>query len=194
VVLAAPMALPKHRRCGTRAGQITEPSTQRPALKFDELRSIAHNLAESFASGGILVLPTSFGTIHVFTEARRSPEGYIAIDFLSGRSAGARPSPSLARAIEFYGDALADLCGRHGTSPSAFRELTARYSVDKRVKRFVVTTADHHGRLQVDEYMGMPGKRVRTLKRLGRVPSKKSRPSVLDVGSSSRFQRSRMRA
>jgi hypothetical protein len=146
------------------------------ALKFDELRSIAHNIAESFASGGILVLPTSFGTIHVFTEARRSPEGYIVIDFLSGRSAGARPSPSLAQAIEFYGDALADLCGRHGTSPSAFRELTARYSVDKRAKRFVVTTADHHGRLQVDEYIGMPGKRVRTLKRLGRVPSKKIAP------------------
>jgi hypothetical protein len=33
----------------------------------------------------------------------------------------------------------------HGTSPSDFRELTARYFVDRKSTCFDVTTADHHG-------------------------------------------------
>lgn len=140
-------------------------------MKFGDLRSIAHNLADSLASGiGLLI----GGPItNVFSEARRSPEGFITVDFLTGRTSGGRPSPSLARAIELYRDALPDLCGRHGTSPSVFRELTARYSVEKRAKRFVVTTASHRGRRQVDEYVGIPGKHVRTLESLGRVRSPK---------------------
>src|SRR5262245_1600456 len=131
-------------------------STTGPCLK------LAHILRSWRCSGSVCV-----------SEARRSPEGFITVDFLTGQTSGCRPSPSLARAIELYRDALPDLCGRHGTSQSVFRELTARYSVEKRAKRFVVTTADHRGRRQVDEYVGIPGKHVRTLEPLGRVRSSK---------------------
>jgi hypothetical protein len=140
-------------------------------MKFGELRSIAHNLADSLASG--IGLPIGGPITNVFSEARRSPEGFITVDFLTGRASGGKPSPDLARAVELYRDALTDLCGRHGTSPSAFRELTARYFVEKRAKRFVVTTADHQGRRQLDEYAGIPGKYVRVLERVGRVRSPK---------------------
>jgi hypothetical protein len=147
------------------------PSRRAWPMKFDELRSVGHNIADSLASGSGLLIG---GPItNVYSEARRSPEGFITVDFLTGRTSGGRPSPSLARAIELYRDALLDLCGRHGTSPSKFRELTARYSVEKRAKRFIVTTADHQGRRQVDEYVGIPGKHIRTIERLGRVRSSK---------------------
>jgi hypothetical protein len=140
-------------------------------MRFGVLRSIAHNLADSLASG--ISLPIGGPITNVFSEARRSPEGFIAVDFLTGTSSGGKPSPDLARAIERYRDALIDLCGRHGTPPSAFRELTARYFVEKRAKRFVVTTADQQGRRQIDEYAGIPGKHVKVLERVGRVRSPK---------------------
>ena len=147
-------------------------------MKFDDLRSIAHNIADSLASGiGLLI---GVYEMDVFGEARRSPEGFITVDFLSGTSAGGKPSPSLARAIELYRDALADLCTKHATSPSAFRELTARYFVDRRGTRFDVTTADHHGRRAVDHYIGMPGRRVRTVDHLGRARRQASRRPTSD--------------
>jgi hypothetical protein len=136
-------------------------------MKFDTLRSIGHNIADSLASGiGLLI---GVYEMDIFGEAGRSPEGYIAVDFLTGTSEGAKPSPSLARAISLYREAVVLLCGKHGTSPAAFRTLTARYSVGG---RFVVTVEDHSGRRRVDEYTGMPGRRVRVLDPLGRVRRK----------------------
>ena len=139
-------------------------------MKFDELRSIGHNIADSLASGiGLLI---GVYEMDIFGEATRSPEGFITVDFLTGTSAGGIPSPSLARAIALYRDALALLCGKHGTTPSVFRELTARYSIGSYGKHFLVTIADHHGHRSVDEYVGSPGRRVRVLDSLGRVRRK----------------------
>jgi hypothetical protein len=139
-------------------------------MKFDELRSIGHNIAHSLASGiGLLI---GVYSTDVFGEAARSPEGFITVDFLAGTSVGGKPSPSLARAFELYRDALTDLCERHGTSPAIFRELTARYSVDGYGAHFVVTAEDHQGHRSVDEYVGWEGKRPKVLDRQGRVRRK----------------------
>jgi hypothetical protein len=139
-------------------------------MKFDELRSIAHNIADSLGSGiGLLV---GVYEMDVFGEASRSSEGFITVDFLTGKSSGATPSLSLARAIALYKDAFADLCGKHSSSPAAFRELTARYSSDPHGKRFLVTIEDQHGHRAVDTYVGTPGRRVRVLDPLGRIRSK----------------------
>ena len=106
----------------------------------------------------------------IFGEAHRSAEGFITVDFLTGRSSGGKPSPSLARAIRLYRVGLADLCRKHGTSPAAFQELTARYSVGAGGGRHIlVTIADQRGRRSVDEYVGIPAGRIRTLDHLGRV-------------------------
>jgi hypothetical protein len=139
-------------------------------MKFDELKSIGHNIADSLASGiGLLI---GVYEMDVFGEATRSPEGFITVDFLNGTSEGGTPSPSLAAAIRLYRDALVDLCEKHGTSPSAFRELTARYSIDRYGGRFRVSVQDQQGHHSVDEYVGVPGRRVRVLDHLGRIRPK----------------------
>jgi hypothetical protein len=139
-------------------------------MKFDELRSIGHNIADSLASGiGLLI---GYYEMDIFGEARRSPEGFIAVDFLTGTCPAGAPSQSLVRAVALYGDALADLCSRHGSSISAFRELTARYSADAYGTRLIVTVEDQQGRRATDEYVGVPGRRPKVLDHLGRVRRK----------------------
>jgi hypothetical protein len=136
-------------------------------MKFDELRSIGHNIADSLAGGiGLLI---GFYRMDIFGEASRSPEGFMTIDFLAGKCAVGDPSQSLARALALYKNALVDLCRRHGTSISAFRELTVRYSTDPYGTRFQVSIADQRGRRSIDEYVGTPGKRIKVLDHLGRV-------------------------
>jgi len=139
-------------------------------MKFDELRSIAHNIADSLASG--VGLPISVYGTNIFGEAVSSPEGFITVDFLTGKSEGALPSSFLKRAITEYRDAFAALCRKHGTSPSAYREMTARYSEDIYGRRLVVTLEDNRGRRSVDEYIGTPGRRVKVLDQLGRIRPK----------------------
>jgi hypothetical protein len=142
-------------------------------MKFDELRSIGHNIADSLASGiGLLI---GVYEMDVFGEAARSPEGFISVDFLTGETAGGTPSPYLARAIKFYRQALAGLCQRHDASPALFRELTARYSSDYYGWHFVVTVEDHRGRRSVDEYEGPSGQRAKRLDQLGRIRPKSPR-------------------
>lgn len=100
------------------------------------------------------------------------PVRTITVDFPTGASDGARPSLSLARGIAQFRDALADLCKKHGTSPAVFRGLAARCSTDSYGDRFLVTIEDHDGRRSVDEYMGIPGRRIKVLDRLGRLRRK----------------------
>src|SRR5258706_8798219 len=136
-------------------------------MKFDQLRSIGHNIAQSLASGvGLLV---GLYELDVFGEAKRSPEGFITVDFLTGRCEGAAPSTYLADGIGRYRSALPDLCRRHDVPMSAFRVLTARYAVAHDDGHFVVTVEDEEGRRAVDEYVGVNGRRIRVLDHLGRV-------------------------
>ena len=136
-------------------------------MKFDELRSIGHNIADSLASGiGLLI---GCYEMDVFGEAGRSPEGYITVDFLTGTCLAGAPSESLVRAVALYKDALADLCVQHRTSVAAFRELTVRYSRDLYGRHFVVTIEDQQRRRSTDEYVGIPGRRPRLLDHLGRI-------------------------
>jgi hypothetical protein len=142
-------------------------------MKFDELRSIGHNIAASLASGmGLLV---GVYEIDVFGEAHRSPGRCIIVDFLSGEVLEGKASPSLTRAVALYGKALPDLCRKHRGSHTMLRELSARYSVDTHGPRFVVTVEDYRGLRAVDEYSGVSGSRIRILDHLGRVRRKRDR-------------------
>ncbi|MGK9166417.1 hypothetical protein KXR53_08980 [Inquilinus limosus] len=139
--------------------------------KFDELRSIGHNTADSLGSGICFLI--GIYDVDVFDEVRNAPEGFITVDFLTGTTSGGRPSQSLARAVTLYRDALAGLCEKHGTNPSAFRKLTARYSVDWCGPSFAVTVVDQQGRSSVDRYVGRPGRRPKVLDPLGRLRPEK---------------------
>jgi hypothetical protein len=139
-------------------------------MKFDELRSIGHNIADSLASGiGLLI---GYYQMDIFGEASRSSEGSITVDFLTGTCPVGTPSHSLAKAIALYKNALVDLCTRHGVSVAVFRELSARYSADAYGPRFVVTIEDQQGHRATDEYVGIPGRRPKVLDHLGRVRRK----------------------
>lgn len=140
-------------------------------MKFGELKSIGHNIADSLGSGiGLMI---GVYEMDIFGEAANSPEGYITVDFLRGTTSGARPSLSLAKAISLYSEALGELCRKHGTAPEAFSELKARFSLDSHGRRFVVTVGDCNGRRSTDEYLGLPGQRVMELDELGRIRPKR---------------------
>jgi hypothetical protein len=143
-------------------------------MKFAELKSIGHNIADSLGSGiGIMI---GFYETDIYGEAARSADRYVLIDFLNGKSSGAPISQNLAKAISLYSQSLRELCKRHGTSVGAFAELTVRYTADAHGRRFFVTVVDRSGRRSTDEYQGRPGKRAKELDALGRIRPK---PSLL---------------
>lgn len=129
-------------------------------MKHGELRSIAHNIADSLASGiGLLI---GAYELDVFGEAARSPDRALTVDFLAGTVSGGEVSAELARAVRLYRDALPGLCAKHRTTPAAFRELAARYQASATGNRFTVTIEDQRGRRSSTGYAGTPGRRVRT--------------------------------
>ncbi|GAB4039182.1 hypothetical protein [Spirosoma gilvum] len=76
-------------------------------MKQGLLRCIAHNIADSLASGiGLLI-----GLCHtdVYGEAGRSSEEFMNVDFLTGTTISGRPFALLAKSIRCYRDALPDL-------------------------------------------------------------------------------------
>jgi hypothetical protein len=136
-------------------------------VKHGELRSIAHNVADSFASG--IGIPIGVYGTDVFGEAEESPDGFITIDFLHGNVAAGCASERLEGAVRLYRDVLEGVCRKHGVSVSAFRMMTARYSDRGRGSRVVVTIEDGKGRRSVDEYVSMPLRHMKVVDDLGRV-------------------------
>lgn len=136
-------------------------------MKFDELRSIGHNVADSLASG--VGFPIGIYGTDIVGEASRSPQGFITVDFLAGTWSGAEPSPDLRHAIVLYREAFAALCARHGTSPAAFREIAARYSMAADGRRVIVTIEGQLGHRARDEYTGIDTRRIRVVDELGRI-------------------------
>ena len=137
-------------------------------MKFDVLRSIGHNIADSLASGESM-LTGQYGT-DPFVEAKRSPNGFIYVNFLIGTSNSL--SPSFERGVALFGEVLPKLCQKHGTSPSVFRRLEAKYLSDVIPRRFFVVVEDQQGRSATDEYAGHGG-RFRVLDPAGRIQRKR---------------------
>jgi hypothetical protein len=139
-------------------------------MKFKELEAIGHNIADSLGSG--VGLPIGFYFTEVFGEASRSSDGDVVIDFLSGKSVSGDVSADLAGAVAMYRNALAVLCEKHGTTPSAFSQLAVRYSTINSRSTMLVTVADHLGHTSTMEFEGFSGRRTKVLDHLGRVRPK----------------------
>lgn len=146
-------------------------------MKFDQLRSIGHNIADSLADGHGFLVGHYF--MDVFAEAAMTPERAIEVDFLTGKSHNSVVSHDATEVFRLYGEKLADFCRKHGASRSDFYQLTGRFFAEN-PRRFVVTVQDQHGRQVTDEYIGLPGKRIRVLDPLGRV--RRQRGHVVRVG------------
>lgn len=99
-------------------------------MKFGTLKSIGHNIADSFASGiGLMI---GVFEMDVFGEAAAAPQGFIEVDFLTGEAISGKASAELKRALKLYRDALPDLCKRHGAEETDFRHLSARFRKGRR--------------------------------------------------------------
>ena len=133
-------------------------------MKFGKLKSVGHNIADSLASGVGLMIGVY--EMDIFGEALAAPEGFIDVNFLTGETSGGKVSANLQSAVKLYADALPDLCKRHGVDVSDLRQLTVRYSGRRpHFERYDVTIVDQSGRTSTDEYLGLPGKCPRGLRR-----------------------------
>ena len=136
-------------------------------MRFGELRSIAHNIADSLASGYSQLV--GLYELNVFGEAAANPQGFIEVDFLTGTTIGSPVSAVLGEAIIRFREALPGLCRKHHVSETAFQQLQARYCGKGLSATFVVKVQDIHGRTVVDTYVGYPGARPRSVDHLGRI-------------------------
>ena len=129
-------------------------------MKYGSLKSLGHNIADSLASGiGLMI---GVYEMNVFAEAASAAEGFIKVDFLNASSTGGDASSGLSRAIGLYRDALPTLCEKHGIDPNQIKTLEARYGTDPVYgPHFTVTVEDSDGRRSTDQYVGVPGKRLR---------------------------------
>ena len=132
--------------------------------KLGTIKAIGHNLADSFASGiGLLV---GYYEMDVFAEAAAAPEGFIIVDFVSATTAGSPVSASLVRAVCLYRDVLPEFCAKHGVELDDIHVLQVRFGTDAAYGRhFLVTVENASGRRSADRYFGVPGRRLRRVRR-----------------------------
>lgn len=136
-------------------------------MKHAKLRSIAHNLADSFASG--MGFPIGYYVTDVFGEAQKAPGRFITADFLKGDLVAGSASLSLARAVRLYSDALVSISAKHGVSVQDFRMLIARFSTSGSQPTVLITIEDSQGRRSTDEYVGIPLRHIKTVDGAGRI-------------------------
>ena len=139
-------------------------SCRASSMNLGKLKSLGHNLADSFASGiGLLV---GVYDMNVFAEAAASDDGYIKVNFLDATTTGSAASASLVRAIELYRDALPGLCSKHGVKPTEIKTLEARFGTDPAYgPHFSVKVESVDGKISTDQYVGIPGRRLRHVRK-----------------------------
>ena len=101
-----------------------------------------------------------------FAEAAAAPEGFIIVDFVSATTAGSPVSASLVRAVCLYRDVLPEFCAKHGVELDDIHVLQVRFGTDAAYGRhFLVTVENASGRRSADRYFGVPGRRLRRVRR-----------------------------
>jgi hypothetical protein len=126
-------------------------------MRFGELKSIAHNFADSISSG--IGLPIGIYGYDIFGEAQASAGGYIEIDFIASRIYGGATSRVLTDALREYKNWLPTLTAKHGAEVSAFTQLTIRFAVDVvKGPYFTVSMSDTKGRSDKSTYSGYGGR------------------------------------
>ena len=129
-------------------------------MKHGILKAIGHNVADSLASGiGLMI---GVYEMSVFAEAAGEEEGFVSVDFLTGSTTGRNVSASFRKAVKLYGEALPQLCGKHSVDPSEFKTLQVRYGSDAVYgPHFTVTVEGKTGKRSIEQYVGIPGRRLR---------------------------------
>ena len=134
-------------------------------MKHDQLRSIAHNLADSLTSNCFII---GYASIDMIAEAKANADGEIVVDFLTGSILG-RGSPDLHHVMASFAKVIPDFCEKNGVDSADIAILTAKFSARGLGLRTEVVVVDHKGRRTTDRYDGIPLKRPKVLDALGRV-------------------------
>jgi hypothetical protein len=142
-------------------------SGQYKTMKHDQLCAIAHNLADSMASGLCFVI--GYHPVDIFGEAALSKNRLIEVDFLEGRIVRGNASDNLKLAAASFKDILPKFCLDNGASLADFKVLSATFEASALGPRMLLTVADHRGQSSVTEYAGVPMKRLKVLDQLGRI-------------------------
>ena len=144
-------------------------------MRHNRLHSVAHNFADSLASG--LGFVVGYCPTDVFADAAASPDCVLGVDFLAGEVVAGFASAELQRALPLYRDAFSEFCRRHDVERSDFSQFTVQYALLGQLKRYTVTVRDQKGRTSSREYEGGAGRRVKEVDALGRL-----RPKVIRDG------------
>lgn len=76
---------------------LTTRTKPRQMREHGQLRSVAHSIADSLASG--VSLMTGFYDLHVYEDALRSENGVLTVDLLNGKVIKGKPSSDLAAVL-----------------------------------------------------------------------------------------------
>jgi hypothetical protein len=128
-------------------------------MRINQLCSIAHNIADSFGSGASMLFNFDCGFCP-YSDAARSPEGLLEVDFLAGKVIFGIPSSELVERLALSPSIVADICSKHGQPASVFSKLQTSYATDVTSRRFKVSVTDFAGRSRIDHYDGSNGKRI----------------------------------
>jgi hypothetical protein len=129
-------------------------------MKLKNLKVVGHNIADSLASGiGLMI---GVYQMNVFAEAAGEDDGFVMVDFLEGSTTGKAVSESFRKAVRLYRDALPVLCSKHAVDLAEFKKLEVRYGTDLVYgPHFTVKVEARTGQRSVDQYVGVPGRRLR---------------------------------
>lgn len=129
-------------------------------MKFSTLKSVAHSIADSLASGICLLIGVY--QLDIFGEAAESRAGYIEVDFLTGQTTGSPASESLVHAVGLFRDKVPEQCRKQGADYSSLAKFVVRFGTDAVYgPHFKVTVEDVDGRKSIEDYVGIPGRRLR---------------------------------
>ena len=134
-------------------------------MKHDQLRNIAHNLADSLACGCFII---GYASINMAAEADANTNGKIVVDFLTGEIVGVA-TPELRKVMVCFAEAVPGFCVKNGVEVLDFTALTAEYSAECSSLMCEITIVDQMGRSTTDQYVGIPLKRPKILDARGRV-------------------------
>jgi len=136
-------------------------------MKHNRLCAIAHNFADSLASGLCFVI--GYHPVDVFGEAASTEEGIIEVDFLQGQIVGGQASENLKLAVARFAEVLPKFCRDNGADVADFETLSAAFSAKMLDRQALITVKDRNGHLSITEYAGVPLKRPRVVDGLGRI-------------------------
>jgi hypothetical protein len=139
-------------------------------MKHNQLKSIAHNIADSIGSG--IGLPVGYYEMDVYGEAAKTPSGKLIVDMLAGTINEGNASKYLANAIKAYHAILPDFCQKQGVNSSDYSKFEIHFWQTATSKNFRICITDSRGKSSQTDYQGIPGKRVKTLDALGRLRPK----------------------